>query len=67
MEEELERNSEVEGEDSEAVGRSEVNEAAGPESSAMEVDNGSESKVAAVEEGKRSGGQKQAPLSPPKQ
>ena len=58
---------EVEAEDSEVAGRSEVEEAAGLESLAMEVDNGSESKVAAVEEGKRSRGQKWVPSLPPKQ
>ena len=66
-EEELEKNSEAEAEDSNAVGRSEVKEAGGLESLAMEVDNGGESEVVAVEEGKRSGGRKWAPLSPPKQ
>ena len=67
MEEELEQNSEAEAEDVKVVVGSEVKETGGPESLAMEADDGSESEVVAVEEGKRSRGQKWAPSLPPKQ
>ena len=65
MEEELEWNSEAEADIEVAVG-SRVEETGDPESSAMEVDGGSESKVVAVEEGGKRGGQKQVPSLPPK-
>ena len=64
-EEELERNSEAEADIEVAVG-SEVEETGGPESSAMEVDDGGESEVVAVEEETKRGGRKRAPSSPPK-
>ena len=68
-EEEFERDSEVEAEaeGDEAVGTEEVEESGRMETSAMEVDEGGESEVVTAEKGKRSGGRKRAPSSPPKQ
>ena len=66
-EEELEWNSEAEAEDVKVAVGSEVEETGGLESSAMEVDNGGKSEVAAVEKGKQSRGWKWAPSLPPKQ
>ena len=66
-EEELEWNSEAGAEDVEVAVGSEIEETRGLESSAMEVDNGGESEVVAVEKGKQSGGWKWVLSSPPKQ
>ena len=60
MEEEFEQNSEVEAEAEveveEATGTEEVKETGGMEASAMEVDEGSESEVVAIEEESKSSG-----------
>ena len=66
-EEEFERDSEVEAEGDEAAGTEEVEESGRVETSVMEVDEGGESEVVTAEKGKRSGGRKRAPSSPPKQ
>ena len=65
-ESELERDSEPDEEIEHATGEEEVEEAAGTEGSAMEVDDAGEDEVMAIDDVKQTGGRKRAPSSPPK-